>query len=213
MSMPEHIVMTDISQRDVEVYGGSQRGIGPCMEETHLGEHAGVTPLQQYLVIRDHFHHFSSCMVDERWRLVEKKLEELLLVVLDGGDLVMTTGEHRSWIPMDELLVESLGLTKACDALQSYSQLQICLLPFFDMFIIENSMRRITDEHIGLLTMISLTQEQLQEIGSDKLPSFRWDPRVHFVSTMFMLTQVAPERHTLHLGLVWSGSASTCPMG
>ena len=79
---------------------------------------------------------------------------------------------------MDELLVESLGLTKACDAFQSYIQLQICLLSFFDTFIIDNNMRRITDEHIGLLTMISLTQEQLEEIGSDKLPSFPWDPEV-----------------------------------
>jgi hypothetical protein len=74
-------------------------------------------------------------------------------------------------------------------------------------------MRRIADEHRGLLTVISLTQEQLEEIGSDKLPSFPWDPGVRFVSTMFMLTQVAPESHTLHLGLVWSGSAGTCPMG
>jgi hypothetical protein len=74
-------------------------------------------------------------------------------------------------------------------------------------------MRRIADEHRGLLIVISLTQEQLEEIGSDKLPSFLWDPRVHFVSTMFMLTQVAPEIHTLHLGWVWSGSAGTCSMG
>jgi hypothetical protein len=65
---------------------------------------------------------------------------------------------------------------------------------------------------VGDIT-ISLTQEQLEEIGSDKLPSFPWDPGVHFVSTMFMLTQVAPESHTLHLGLVCSGSASICYMG
>jgi hypothetical protein len=74
-------------------------------------------------------------------------------------------------------------------------------------------MRRIADEHRGPLTVISLTQDQLDEIGSDKLPSLAWDPVVHFVSTMFMLTQVAPESHTLHLGLVWSGSTGTCPMG
>jgi hypothetical protein len=71
----------------------------------------------------------------------------------------------------------------------------------------------VANEHIGLLTVISLTQEQLEEIGIDKLPSFPWDPRVHFVSTMFMLTQVAPEIHTLNLGLVWSGFVGTCPMG
>ena len=74
-------------------------------------------------------------------------------------------------------------------------------------------MRRITDEHRGLLTVISLTQEQLEEIGSDELPNFPWDPGVRFVSTMFMLTQVVPKSHTLHLGLVWSGSMGTCPMG
>jgi hypothetical protein len=68
-------------------------------------------------------------------------------------------------------------------------------------------------EHIGLLTVISLTQEQLEEIGSDKLPSLPWDPGVRFVRRMFMLTQVALESHTLHLGLVWSGPAGTCPMG
>jgi hypothetical protein len=53
------------------------------------------------------------------------------------------------------------------------------------------------------------------KIGSDKLPSLPWDPGVHLVSRMFhyMTTQVAPESHTLHLGLVWSGPAGTCPMG
>jgi hypothetical protein len=71
----------------------------------------------------------------------------------------------------------------------------------------------VADEHIGILTVISFTQEQLEEIGSDKLPSLPWDPGVRFVSTMLMLTQVALENHTLYLGLVWSGSASTCPMG
>jgi hypothetical protein len=116
---------------------------------------------------------------------------------------------------MDELLVESLGLSKACDAFQSYIQLQIGRLSFFDTFTIDNSMRRIADERRGLLTVISLTQEQLEEIGSDKLPTLPWDPGVHLASRMldYMVTQVAPESHTLHLGLVWSGSAGTCPMG
>jgi hypothetical protein len=86
------------------------------------------------------------------------------------------------------------------------------LLSFSDTFIIEKSMRRIADEHRGLLIVISLTQKQSEEIGSDKIPSLLWDPGVCFVSTMFMLTQVAPEIHTLHLGLVWSGSAGTCSM-
>jgi len=46
----------------------------------------------------------------------------------------------------------------------------------------------VVDEHIGLLTVISFTQEQLEDIGSDKLPSLPWDPGVRFVSTMFRLT-------------------------
>jgi hypothetical protein len=214
MSMPEHTVMRDSSQSHAEMYGGIQRGIVPCREETHLGEHADGTPLQQHLVMRDHLHHISSCMGDERWRLVEQQLEELLPVVLDGWDSVVTTGEYLSWIPMDELLVESLGLTKACDAFQSYIQLQIGRLSFFDTFIIDSSMR-IADEHRGLLTVISLTQGQLEEIGSDKIPTLPWDPGVHLASRMsdYMVTQVAPESHTLHLDLGWSGSAGTCPMG
>jgi hypothetical protein len=214
MSMPEHTVMRDSSQSHAEMYGGIQRGIVPCREETHLGEYVEVNPLQQHIVVGDHLHHFSGCMGDERWRLVDQQSEGLLPVVLDGWDSVMTTGEHLSWIPMDELLVESLGLTKACDAFQSYSQLQICLLSFSDTFIIDNSMRRIADEHRGLLTVISLTQEQLDEIGSDKLPSLPWDPGVHWVSQMFhyMMTQVAPESHTLHQGSVWSGPAGICPI-
>jgi hypothetical protein len=72
----------------------------------------------------------------------------------------------------------------------------------------------IADEHRGLLTVINLTQEHLEELGSDKLPSFPLDLRVHLVSKLFhyMMTQVAPESHTLHLRLVWSGPAGTCPM-
>jgi hypothetical protein len=72
-----------------------------------------------------------------------------------------------------------------------------------------------TDEHSGLPTVISLAQEQLAETGSDKLPSFPWDQGIHLVGRMFhyMTTQVAPESHTLHLGLVWSGTVGTCSMG
>ena len=50
----------------------------------------------------------------------------------------------------------------------------------------ESSMGQVVaDEHIGLMSVISLTREQLEEIGSDKLPSFPWDPGVHLVSRMF----------------------------
>jgi hypothetical protein len=142
MSMSEHTVMRGSSQRHAEMYGGIQRGIVTCREETHLGEHADATPLQQYLVMRDHFHHISSCMGDESWRLVEPQLEKLIPVALDGRDSMMTIGEYLSWASMDELLVESLGLTKACETFQSYSQLQMLLLACPDTFIIDKSMRR-----------------------------------------------------------------------
>jgi hypothetical protein len=141
-SMSEHTVMRDSSQRHVEMYGGIQRGVLPGREETHLGEHAGATPLQQHMILRPHLHYFSSFLGEGRWRVVYQQLEELLPIVPDDWGLVMTTGEQLSWIPMDELLVESLGLTKACDAFQSYSQLQMFLLARPDTFIIDNSMRR-----------------------------------------------------------------------
>jgi hypothetical protein len=134
--------MSDSSQRHAEMYGGIQRGVLPGREETHLGEYAGATPLQQHMIMRPHLHHFSSCLGEGRWRVVYQQLEELLLIVPDDWGLVMTTGEQLSWIPMDELLVESLGLTKACDAFQSYSQLQMFLLARPDTFIIDSSMRR-----------------------------------------------------------------------
>jgi hypothetical protein len=72
MSTPEHTVMSDSSQRDAKIYGGNWRGIVPCREETHSGEYGDVTPLQQHIVVGDHLHHFSRCMVDERWRLVDQ---------------------------------------------------------------------------------------------------------------------------------------------
>jgi hypothetical protein len=40
-------------------------------------------------------------------------------------------------------------------------------------------------DHRGLQTVISLTQEQLTEIGSDKLPSFPWDLEVHMLVGYF----------------------------
>jgi hypothetical protein len=142
MGRLEHTVRIASSQRRAELYDEIQRGIVPCREETHLGEYADVTHSQQHIVVGDHLHHFSSCMVDARWGLVDQQSEGLLLVVLDGWDSVMTKGEHLSWIPMDELLVESLDLTKACDTSQSYSQLQMFLLACPDTFIIDNSVRR-----------------------------------------------------------------------
>jgi hypothetical protein len=52
--------------------------------------------------------------------------------------------------------------------------------------------------------VISPAQEQSAETGSDKLPTLPWDPGVHLASRMsnYMVTQGAPQSHTLHLGLV-----------
>jgi hypothetical protein len=142
MSMPKHTVMSDSSQRHVEMYGGIQRGVLPGREETHLGEHVGATPLQQHMIMRPHLHHFSSCLGEGRWTVVYQQFEELLPTIPDDWGLVMTTVEQLSWIPMDKLLVKSLGLTKACDAFHSYIQLQRFLLARPNTFIIDNSMRR-----------------------------------------------------------------------
>jgi hypothetical protein len=136
--MSEHIVVSDSSHRHVEIYGGIQRGALPCREEKHLGEHAYATPLQHHIVRGDHLHRIISCMGDERYMLVDQQLEELL----DDWESVMITGEYVPWLPVDDILVESMGLTKACDVLQVYSQLQRFLLAFLDTFIIDNSMRR-----------------------------------------------------------------------
>jgi hypothetical protein len=46
MSMLEHTVMSDGSQRHAEMYDGIHRGVLNCMEETHLGEYAYLTLLQ-----------------------------------------------------------------------------------------------------------------------------------------------------------------------
>jgi hypothetical protein len=60
MTILLHAMMSDSSQVHVKMYDGIQRGVLPCRKETHLGEHADTTPLQQYMVIRSHLHHFSS---------------------------------------------------------------------------------------------------------------------------------------------------------
>jgi hypothetical protein len=91
MSMPEHTVRSDSSQRHAKMRSQFQMDVSDCREDTHLGEYADVTPLQQHTVMRSHLHRFSSCMGDERWRLVYQQLGELPPVVLDGWDSVMTS--------------------------------------------------------------------------------------------------------------------------
>jgi hypothetical protein len=142
MSMSKHIVVKNSSQGHAKMYGGIQRVVLPCREETHLGEHADATPWQQHIVIIPHLHHFSSGMREERWILVHQQIEESRLVVLDDWGLVMTTGEQLSWVLVDVVLVESLGVNNTGGIFQSYGQLQMFLLSFPNAFIMGNNMRR-----------------------------------------------------------------------
>ena len=95
-----------------------------CRDDTHLVEHGDVSPLQQHIVLGDHLHSSNNYRGDDDW------------------DSVMIIGEYVAWVSVDELLVESLGLTKAYNTFQSYSQPQMFLLAFPDTFIIDNNMRR-----------------------------------------------------------------------
>jgi hypothetical protein len=67
MSMQEHTVVSDSSQRHAEVYSGIQRGVLACREETHLLEHGDVSPLQQHIVLRDYLHSSSNHRGDDGW--------------------------------------------------------------------------------------------------------------------------------------------------
>jgi hypothetical protein len=70
------------------------------------------------------------------------------------------------------------------------------------------------DEDGGILTVISMTHEQLVGIGCDELPMLPWDPGVHLVSGLFhlMTAQVAPKSNILHSWMVLRGLAGTCSM-
>jgi hypothetical protein len=132
MSMQEHTVVSDSSQRHAEVYSGIQRDALDCREEKYLVEHGDSSPLQQCIDLGDHLHNINSCMSDDGWRVVDQQFEELPLVVPDDWGSVMTTSEYLPWVSVDELLVESLRLTKAYDTFQSY-------VSFPNTFIIDNN--------------------------------------------------------------------------
>jgi hypothetical protein len=51
----------------------------------------------------------------------------------------MSTGDYSSWVPVDELLVKSLGLTKAYNTSEASGRLQLVLLAIPDIFIIDSS--------------------------------------------------------------------------
>jgi hypothetical protein len=88
-------------------------------------EHGDSSPLQQYIVLGDHLLSSSSYMSDDGGRVIDQRFVELPTVVPDGWSLVRSTSNYSPWVPVDELLVKSLGLTKVYDTFQSYIQLQV----------------------------------------------------------------------------------------
>jgi hypothetical protein len=70
------------------------------------------------------------------------------------------------------------------------------------------------DEDVGLLTTISRARQQLVGIGSDELPNFPWDSRVHLVSSLLHLMRVwvAPTSNILHSWITLRGLAGICSM-
>jgi hypothetical protein len=191
LSMQEHTVVIDDSQRHAEVYNEIQRGVLMSREETNFGEHVDALPLQQHIVMRGHLRSINNCMGDETWRVVRLK----------PPNMSEFTAYNRTKVGRDGQTMEALCVMKSIRG-------QI----ISDISEADTDTDTHEDEHGGLLTVISLTQEQPVETGSDKIPSLSWDLGVRLVSRMFMLTQVALEIHTLHLGLVWSGPAGTCPI-
>jgi hypothetical protein len=115
MSIPGHMMMRVSSQGLAEVYSGIQGNALDCREETYLGEHGDSSLLQQYIVLDDHLHSSSNDMSDDGGRVIDQQSMELPTVVLDGWSLVMSTCDYSPWVPMDEILVKSLGLTKVYD--------------------------------------------------------------------------------------------------
>jgi hypothetical protein len=120
MSMQGHIVMSGSSQRHTEVYSGIQ---GDTLDgrEMYLVEHGDSSPLQQYTDLGDDLHSSNSCVSDDGWRMIDPQLVEIPTIVPDGLRSMMSTCDYLPWVPMDELLVKSFGLTKAYATFQSYS--------------------------------------------------------------------------------------------
>jgi hypothetical protein len=71
--------------------------------------------------------------------MIDPQFVEIPNVVPDGWCSVMSTDNYLPWVSVDELLVKSLGLTKAYDTFESYCGLQIFMIASPDTFIIDNS--------------------------------------------------------------------------
>jgi hypothetical protein len=55
--------------------------------------------------------------------MIEPQFVEIPTVVPDGWCSMMSTNHYLPWVLVDELLVKSLGLTKAYNTFQCYSGL------------------------------------------------------------------------------------------
>jgi hypothetical protein len=110
-----------------------------CREETYLVEHGDSSPLQQHIILGDHPHTNNNYMSDDGGRLIETHVVDIHIVVSDGWCSVMSTNDYLSWVPVDEILVKFLGLTKAYETFQLYSSLQIFMIAFPDAFMIDNN--------------------------------------------------------------------------
>jgi hypothetical protein len=102
-------------------------------------EHGDSSPLQEYTYLGYHLHCSSNCMSDDGWIMIDPQLVEIPTIVLDGWCSMMSTCDYLPWVPMDEILVKTLGLNKEYDTFQSYSWLQIFMMAFLDNFIIDNN--------------------------------------------------------------------------
>jgi hypothetical protein len=80
-------------------------------------------------------------MSDDGGRVIDQQIVELLTIVPDGWSLVTSIGNYSPWVQVGELLVKSLGLTKAYDISQAYRRLQLFLFAILDIFIIDSSTR------------------------------------------------------------------------
>jgi hypothetical protein len=121
MSMQGHTVMSGSSQRHTELHCGIQGDTMDCKEEMYLVEHGYSSPLQHYTDLGYHLHHSNNFVSDDGWRMIDLRLVEVPTIVPYGWYSVMSTGDYLPWVPMDEILVKSFGLTKAYDTFQSYS--------------------------------------------------------------------------------------------
>ena len=65
------------------------------------------------IILGDQPHTNNNYMSDDGGRLIEPQVVDIPTFVPDGWCSVMSTNDYLPWVPVDELLVKFLGLTKA----------------------------------------------------------------------------------------------------